>query len=187
MPGGPRKALPACSHQIRLPVDKHLACHKCRIKAWGIEGLCEDQRRCTDCVSVPPYVLQDIRIKCIYMVKRAAARRKYKAKKLAAAGDPGLTAAQPHHLEGVALPPAPTPALDKTPTLPQLNVVDAPLQCSTPKREDDLASLGDFSLHSSDMASMGVMNVTDMLGVLDEPETEADSSEGTCEQLAYPR
>ena len=121
------------------------------------------------------------------MVKRAAARRKYKAKKLAAAEDPGLTAAQPHPLQGVALPPAPAPTLAQPPKLPQLNVVDAPLQCSTPKREDDLASLGDFSLHSSDMVSVGVMNVTEMLSVLDEPETEADSSEGTCEQLAHPR
>ena len=74
MPAGLREALRGCTHRIRLQCDTHNACFKCRLRVWGLEGLCTPTRRCTECVDQPPYVFDEITDKIEQGRKRAAQR-----------------------------------------------------------------------------------------------------------------
>ena len=162
MPVGPRIALGSCPHQIRLPLDKaHECCHKCRLEVWGLEGLCTAQRRCTDCVDVPDIIFGEVKKQCRAMLIKAAGRRRQAERQKA------LKAQQAAQQS------------TSQPQLPKLNTVDKPLASSTPRQDDDLDSLANVSLHSSDMASCAGLNLTEVMNVLEGAEGDASACDGT--------
>ena len=92
VPNALKRPVPACTHRTRLNFDVHLACFKCRVKAWGLDGMCSNEHRCTECVNEPPYVFAMVVERYVHAQRRAENRQKAKQASKHSKGGASLSA-----------------------------------------------------------------------------------------------
>ena len=175
---GVRQALRGCTHKTRLPCDSHNACFKCRLKEWGLEGLCTPTRRCTECTNQPAYVYAEIVNKIEQGRKRSLQRAKARDKARAnlalqiEAEKKWAAERRANQLDVVPLGgPAGGPQADLFP--------DPPAQPQPSATSTPVHALDDESFHASDFLSPPgvdnditfvfideVMNITDIIDAL---------------------
>ena len=88
LPNPVREAVPECTHK-NLKYDPHQACVSCRVKIWGIQGLCSSLQRCTECANTTEAVIFERALSSAVKNKnRRLARQKAKIQQIRDGGGP---------------------------------------------------------------------------------------------------